>query len=141
MIDEVIRKGQLLLLILYPPKLIFKYDEQLSVVFFLLILYALAAALTLMHVMYWRYANDQRLPITATWASAIFTVSCVLPTMLHIVLSVGQVVSAQRLKEERRGVKRYGDLRINMIYIYANIYIYKIGHSDVMLLFPIMCKL
>jgi len=25
-----LRKGQLLLLILYPPKLIFKYDEQLS---------------------------------------------------------------------------------------------------------------
>jgi len=50
--------------------------------------------------MYWRYANNQHLPITATWASAVFTCSCVLPTMLHIVLSVGQVVSAQRLKQE-----------------------------------------
>ncbi|CAK9023746.1 Polyamine-transporting ATPase 13A2 [Durusdinium trenchii] len=94
------QKGQLLLLILYPPKLIFKYDEQLSVVFFLLIVYALFVAITLMRVMYWRYANDQHLPITATWASAVFTCSCVLPTMLHIVLSVGQVVSAQRLKQE-----------------------------------------
>lgn len=70
-------------------------------VFFLLILYALLVAVSLMRVMYCRYANDQRLPITATWASAVFTVSCVLPTMLHIVLSVGQVVSAQRLKEDR----------------------------------------
>lgn len=94
------QKGQLLLLILYPPKLIFKYDEQLSVVFFLLILYALFVAVALMRVMYWRYAYDQQLPITATWASAVFTCSCVLPTMLHIVLSVGQVVSAQRLKQE-----------------------------------------
>ena len=29
--SSVPRKGQLLLLILYPPKLVFKYDEQLSV--------------------------------------------------------------------------------------------------------------
>ncbi|CAJ1446335.1 unnamed protein product [Effrenium voratum] len=110
----VSRKGQLLLLILYPPKLIFKYDEQLSVVFFLLIAYALLISVTLMRVMYMRYAQDQRLgilgplesrcaeklPLTATWASAVFTCSCVLPTMLHIVLSVGQVMSAQRLRDE-----------------------------------------
>ncbi|CAJ1329617.1 unnamed protein product, partial [Effrenium voratum] len=94
------QKGQLLLLILYPPKLIFKYDEQLSVVFFLLIAYALLISVTLMRVMYMRYAQDQKLPLTATWASAVFTCSCVLPTMLHIVLSVGQVMSAQRLRDE-----------------------------------------
>ncbi|OLP91475.1 DEAD-box ATP-dependent RNA helicase 14 [Symbiodinium microadriaticum] len=67
-------KGQLLLLILYPPKLVFKYDEQLSVL--------------------------RKLPLTATWASGVFTCSCVLPTMLHIVLSVGQVISAKRLKDK-----------------------------------------
>mmetsp|Transcript_136068 Transcript_136068/g.322478 ORF Transcript_136068/g.322478 Transcript_136068/m.322478 type:complete len:1389 (+) Transcript_136068:42-4208(+) len=94
------QKGQLLLLILYPPKLVFKYDEQLSVVFFLLIIYAFALVVKLMRVMYVRYAVQQKLPLTATWASGVFTCSCVLPTMLHIVLSVGQVISAKRLKEK-----------------------------------------
>ncbi|CAE7347499.1 Atp13a5, partial [Symbiodinium pilosum] len=93
------QKGQLLLLILYPPKLVFKYDEQLSVVFFLLIIYAIGLVIKLMKVMYDRYAVQQKLPLTATWASGIFTASCVLPTMLHIVLSVGQVISAKRLKK------------------------------------------
>ncbi|CAE7220470.1 Atp13a2, partial [Symbiodinium sp. CCMP2456] len=71
-----------------------------KVVFFLLIIYAFALVVKLMRVMYVRYAVQQKLPLTATWASGVFTCSCVLPTMLHIVLSVGQVISAKRLKEK-----------------------------------------
>jgi len=98
------QRGQLLLTILFPPKLLFKYDEQLGVVFGLLIGYAIIVMFTVMRVMYVRYASQQSLPITATWASAVFTCSCVLPTMLHIVLSVGQVVAAKRLAEKDSGV-------------------------------------
>jgi len=96
------QKGQLMLLILYPPKLLFKYDEQLGVVFLFLITYAIFVAFTTMKMMYVLYAQDQNLPLTATWASAVFCCSCVVPTMLHIVLSVGQVVAAERL--QKRGI-------------------------------------
>ena len=37
---------------------------------------------------------NRKLPLTATWASGVFTCSCVLPTMLHIVLSVGQATDS-----------------------------------------------
>mmetsp|Transcript_59508 Transcript_59508/g.170801 ORF Transcript_59508/g.170801 Transcript_59508/m.170801 type:complete len:1448 (+) Transcript_59508:107-4450(+) len=92
------QKGQLLLLILYPPKLLFKYDEQLVVVFTLLIGYALFVMSATMKIQYTLYAADQKLPLTAMWASGVFTCSSVLPTMLHVVLSVGSVMAAQRLK-------------------------------------------
>ena len=148
----VARKGQLLLLILYPPKLIFKYDEQLSVTgrvpshherkttihLISIVLQSFSKSwasailrwssfcsspmhfslrshwwgsctggmLTIRHwadfgwnaiifETFWRETVTgprqlRHLPITATWASAVFTCSCILPTMLHIVLSVGQ---------------------------------------------------
>lgn len=108
------QKGQLLLLILHPPKLLFKYDEQLPVVVAFLIIYAGFVMVFSMTAMYTRFQQEHKLPFTATWAAAIFTISCVLPTMLHIVLSVGQVVSAKRLKGEDCNVYCVAPKRIGL---------------------------
>ena len=88
-------KGQLISEILYPIPMMFKYDEEFPLYFFVLFCYAM---LCFWLSVYFVDANGSYSFWVAKWTYGIFTCSQVLSPMLPIALVVGENMAAKRLK-------------------------------------------
>lgn len=91
-------KGQLISTILYPEKFIFKYEEELEVTIFFLLLFGLVA---LPLSFYLQDHNGSSSSWITKWAYGMFTVSQIFSPLLPVALKVGQIRSSKRLSEQK----------------------------------------
>jgi len=87
-------KGELISLILKPPKMTFKYDEEFVVIFALLSVYSAILFVASMGIQIYNGTTSYWVVRTAY---GFFTVSQVLSPLLPVSLQVGQTMSARRL--------------------------------------------
>ena len=90
-------KGELISHILFPNEMVFQYDEELRVVFMLLVVYALF----LFAISVWLQIKIAPLTWVSIFSFALFTVSQILPPLLPIALVVGHQMSAKRLRAKQ----------------------------------------
>merc|ERR1719233_2322510 len=90
-------RGQLISYILTPFNIVFRYDEEMALVFFILIGFGFCAVIALTFL--WDN-NGTYKHTTIKYASATFTVCQLLSPLLPLSLIVGQVASAKRLASE-----------------------------------------
>jgi len=90
-------KGELVSHILFPSDMIFQYDEELRIVFMMLMIYAFG----LFGVSVWLQIKIAPLKWVSIFAFALFTISQILPPLLPIALVVGHTMSAKRLKDRK----------------------------------------
>lgn len=112
-------KGQLVASILFPEKVIFRYEEELSVVIFFLLIYGIVLFILSIYlqenngsdsfwVTKWVYGKLIRIKQSMNHAhcnhyspfSGIFTTSQIFSPLLPVALKVGQIRSSQRLLEK-----------------------------------------
>lgn len=91
-------KGQLISTILYPEKFIFKYEEELEVTIFFLLLFGLVA---LPLSFYLQDHNGSSSSWVTKWAYGMFTVSQIFSPLLPVALKVGQIRSSKRLSDQK----------------------------------------
>eukprot|EP01062_Namystynia_karyoxenos_P046573 TRINITY_DN3495_c0_g3_i2.p1 TRINITY_DN3495_c0_g3~~TRINITY_DN3495_c0_g3_i2.p1 ORF type:complete len:1321 (+),score=488.44 TRINITY_DN3495_c0_g3_i2:105-4067(+) len=89
-------KGDLLKLILFPAKMVFKYDEELPVVVAMLGLFSMVVV-TISII--FQTQNAAKKTWITIWVGAMFTCSQTLSPLLPVALVVGQVNASQRLKQ------------------------------------------
>ena len=88
-------KGDLLAAILFPSAMVFKYDEELTVVITLLMLYAVLCFGLSVHL-------QNRSGVVSTWVTkwiyCTSVVNQILSPLLPVALEVGQIQAMKRLK-------------------------------------------
>eukprot|EP01062_Namystynia_karyoxenos_P046569 TRINITY_DN3495_c0_g1_i1.p1 TRINITY_DN3495_c0_g1~~TRINITY_DN3495_c0_g1_i1.p1 ORF type:complete len:1335 (+),score=358.47 TRINITY_DN3495_c0_g1_i1:74-4078(+) len=89
-------KGDLLKLILFPNKMVFKYNEELPVVVALLSLYAIVMFIL---AIIFQMRNGAKKSWVTMWVYGMFTFSQTLSPLLPVALVVGQVNASMRLKK------------------------------------------
>eukprot|EP00636_Phaeomonas_parva_P005917 CAMPEP_0118883826 /NCGR_PEP_ID=MMETSP1163-20130328/22806_1 /TAXON_ID=124430 /ORGANISM="Phaeomonas parva, Strain CCMP2877" /LENGTH=794 /DNA_ID=CAMNT_0006821377 /DNA_START=125 /DNA_END=2506 /DNA_ORIENTATION=- len=92
-------KGRIIGLILKPPKMTFKYDEEFTVVFAVLLAYG---AVLFTYSLSMQSARGSNANWTVQLSIGIFTISQMVSPLLPVFLEVGPVMSAKRLRE--RGI-------------------------------------
>lgn len=92
-------KGKLLAAILYPEQMLFRYDEELPVVVFLLLSYAIICFT--ISVIFLNLTGAQSIWITK-WNYCMAIVNQIMSPLLPVALEVGQLHAVKRLKE--RGI-------------------------------------
>jgi len=90
-------KGELISHILFPADMVFQYDEELRVVFTMLMIYAFF----LFGISVWLQIKIAPLTWVSIFAFALFTISQILPPLLPIALVVGHTMSAKRLEQKQ----------------------------------------
>ncbi|KAK3240845.1 hypothetical protein CYMTET_49348 [Cymbomonas tetramitiformis] len=101
--------GRLLSSMLYPRKVMFKYDEELRVVFAMLLLFAIVCfALTIT----FQTRSGVQSSFVTKWGYGIFTISQILSPLIPIALVVGQINSSNRLR--RAGIFTVDPARISI---------------------------
>jgi E1-E2 ATPase len=92
-------KGDLLAAILFPARMVFKYDEELAVVIVILLAYSVLCFS--LSIVFQGYAGTKSDWITK-WIYATAITSQILSPLLPVALEVGQIHAMERLK--RRGI-------------------------------------
>jgi len=89
-------KGILLSMILFPKKMIFKYDEELVIVFTILLVFGL---IVFPVAIYFQSLSGSESSIITKIVYGIFTVSQILSPLLPVAMVVGQNMAAARLQK------------------------------------------
>ncbi|XP_024527352.1 probable cation-transporting ATPase 13A4 [Selaginella moellendorffii] len=92
-------KGELVATILYPQKLIFKYDEELQIVACLLFIYAIVCFGVSIK---FQNMNGQQSIWVTKWIYCMFIINQIMSPLLPVALEVGQIHALESLK--KRGV-------------------------------------
>jgi cation-transporting ATPase 13A3/4/5 len=87
-------KGELISHILNPPAMIFKYDEEFTVVFGMLAVFGCCLLGLVFFLFYW---NGSPKAEVVKFATGVFTVSQLLSPLLPLALVVGEVAASKRL--------------------------------------------
>ena len=88
-------KGEMLMRIMFPAKVLFKYDEELPIAFVLLFLYAALLIIPLTTSL--AYANGLTQTFTTVFVEALYSVTQVVNPLLPISLIAGRSVALGRL--------------------------------------------
>eukprot|EP00249_Psilotum_nudum_P025155 c29394_g1_i2 orf=541-4356(-) len=103
-------KGELLSAILYPEKLLFKYDEELPIVVTLLLLYAIVCFT--ISIIFQDHTGAQSIWVTK-WNYCMAIINQIMSPLLPVALEVGQLHAVERLK--KRGIYCLNPKRIAIV--------------------------
>ncbi|KAH9540758.1 hypothetical protein CY35_14G023000 [Sphagnum magellanicum] len=91
-------KGKLLSSILYPEKMLFKYDEELPIVVMLLLAYAFVCFI--ISIVFQNHTGAQSYWVTK-WIYCMAIVNQIMSPLLPVALEVGELHAVERLKAQR----------------------------------------